>query len=73
VEQIFETLILEFLANFLNFTFGISVWNSSRGTIYANAPLEFTYFTFHDVGNDMLHMSVQYCVNRTLSKDGSVC
>ena len=73
MEQIFETLILEFLANFLNFTFGISVWNSSRGTMYANVPLEFTYFTFHDVGNDMLHMSVQYCVNRTLSRDGSVC
>jgi len=34
VEQIFEILVLNFLANFLNFTFWFSLWNSRDYTIH---------------------------------------
>jgi len=33
VEEIFEILILKFLANFLHFTLGLSLWHSSTGAL----------------------------------------
>jgi len=33
MEQIFRILIYKFLANFSNFNFGPSLWNSSSGVI----------------------------------------
>ena len=33
VEQIFEILILKFLVIFLNFKFGLSLWNNGSGAV----------------------------------------
>ena len=38
IEQIFEILILKFLANFSNVTFVLSLWNSSCRAIWADRP-----------------------------------
>ena len=44
VQQIFEIMILKFLANFLNFAFGLSLWQSSIRAVGQQASLVMLYF-----------------------------
>jgi len=43
VEHIFKILILKFLANFVIFTFALSLWSSSSGAIWAKRPVLVTF------------------------------